>query len=224
MGQAFSGVVVNQGPDGPPGNNYWQARVREPSWILRERLLSGDITGVRAILGLTGISPSVDNDSLSEGIRGLIEWTHQIDHPSMAGSMKDVDLNSMIWHDDKINSVFHYLAMGRSRVPYSETMVYYPTTGEHSSPGPEEVDSRHQRRELALELLASGRVGVPCLTALNSQGASALHIAAAVGDMEMVRLLRSHAGDMADTILYHKDNSGHAPVDVALLFGHVRSA
>jgi hypothetical protein len=228
MGQAFSGVAaVNQGPDGPPGNEYWQARINEPSWILRERLLNGDAAGVREILGMgvTAVIVNGDSDSFSEGIRSIFEWTQQGDHPpSLIGSMKNVDLSSVIWDDDGSNSAFHYLAMGRSRATYSESMVHYPTVGEHSSPGPEAANSRRERLELAYEILASGRAGASCLLAVNSRGATALHIAAAVGDMDMIHLLRSSAGDLADSLLYHRDNSGHVPTDVALLFGHARSA
>jgi hypothetical protein len=212
---------------GPPGNRYWTGRTSEPSWILRERLLNGDVNGVIEMLDLSSSPQRNEDDSFSEGMQSFLNWSNHAgrgSRPPPKGCMRSVDLNTFEWSDDKHNTVIHYLAMGRSRSKYVSSMTHYPIAGLHSFPGSDEIDSREGRQLLVSMLLTSGRLDINRLTSLNSQRASAFHIAASQGNFEMIQMLQTCAGDLADSLLYHRDSRGHVPSDAALLHGHVRSA
>ena len=229
MGQTSS-AAVDQSAAGPPGNRYWNLRAREPSWILRERLLNGDANGVFELLDLSEQNLQnlqTEQDSFSEGMQNFLSWSNQVNvsaKPSLIGSMKSVDLKTLLWSDDRNNTVVHYLAMGRSRCMYVSEMTHYPVVGANSFPGPNEADSREGRQLIFSMLLTSGRLDVSCLNSLNARGATPFHIAASVGNADIIQIFQSSAGDLADSLLYHRDSAGHAPSDAALLHGHVRFA
>jgi hypothetical protein len=67
-----------------------------------------------------------------------------------------------------------------------------------------------------------GRISTDTFTILNTRGASALHFAAAHGELPMVQALLRGADEVAEFARLQPDRSDLLPVDLALLHGHVR--
>ena len=105
----------------------------------------------------------------------------------------------------------------------------FPVSGQHA-PGPTSSQSAAQRLDLMYLLLKEKCIPRGALIA-NGHGATALHVAAAAGNLAFVDAFLAaecsitHPQTMwtaaVDTALLTKDCEGHTPVDVAAKMGNV---
>ena len=154
---------------------------------------------------------------------------------SATGSMRHMsecsrlDLGIHIWEDDGGHRAMHYLARGRCETAYAGMRTNFPVQGPDASPGKLSHESAQQRLRLFLILLSEGRLTRQDVLKTNGHGATALHVAAAVGDLTFIDafLATTESGSAprlsttdVDTALVTADSSHLVPVDVAAKFGH----
>jgi hypothetical protein len=161
----------------------------------------------------------------SPGVRGGSAGSACMD--AGCGSL---DLGNHRWEDDGGHSALHYLARGRCDTEYEGVRTNFPVTGQHASPGPLAHESENLRCELLLVLMQEGRIGFSnTVLRTNQYGATALHVAAAVGNLQLIDVFlkswtapsRPTFAEMdVDTALLTPDGTNLVPVDVAAKFGH----
>jgi hypothetical protein len=139
-----------------------------------------------------------------------------------------LDLSSHRWEDDGAHSALHYLARGRCASTYAGMRTNFPITGPDASPGRSADDSRRDRVALIAILQREGYLTREAVLMTNAQGATPVHVAAAVSNQDFVEaILRTNATAAptfstaaVDSALLHCDAGGLVPVDVAAKFGH----
>ncbi len=129
------------------------------------------------------------------------------------------DLSTYIWSDDGGNAALHYLALGRRASPYTGVNLHVATLPRENAHA---ATTLATRCKLVALLTQHGRISPDTFTILNAAGASALHFAAAHGELPMVQTLLQSAGEAVEFARLQPDRLDMLPVDLALLHGHVR--
>jgi hypothetical protein len=131
------------GPVGPPTNAYWTKRKTEATWVLRERLLNGDVREVGGGDGswrARAIQPRSETHAclpcaqvcdmlklpLPQEYREYTDpwaafkgWFEKKNVPAKTLLPANFDVFEHVWADDGGHSAFHYLCIGRQRTNYA---------------------------------------------------------------------------------------------------------